>query len=346
MASPRLQSENIFSRVWRRARMNPSLAWGCEISPAGVCLARWDDAGNGAGSAAWRPLEPGALEVSPLRENVLQPEAVRAALAGCLESLGQPASSSPPGRLRDCALAIPDQAARVFFLNFDEFPPRPAEAIPLIRWKLKKSVPFDIETSTVSYMARRHAEWEVLAVVSPEAIIRQYELLVESLGLKPRFVTLSTLAAMGLLPSSESESGTTAGQPAPSSCLLAKYSPPWLTTVIVYEGSVRLFRTVPIGDGAAAAGMPDGNEPRQILEAIHPSVAYFQDNFGKPLEQAFLCGLGEHTARIADALAGELDLPARSLWDEPNPPGSGWTRQDAERHFSALMGIARARRRV
>jgi type IV pilus assembly protein PilM len=334
-ASGNGQSGNTISRLWKRLRMNATLGWGCEISPSGITLARWNGSASDPGTASWRPLPPGAVEASPLRENLLRPEEVREALAGCLESLGRLASTQAAAHPADIALVIPDQAARVFFISLEAFPNQPAQAIPLIRWKLKKSVPFDIDTSTISYLAQRRAgEWQVLAVVSPEAIVRQYEALVESMGLKPRFVTLSTLGALGLLPSDE---------PPDASFLLAKYSPPWLTTTVLYEGAVHLFRTAPIGANDAAGASSDALQ--EALEAIHPSAAYFQDNFGKPLERAYLCGLGDWSASIADSLVNELHLPTRHLVEESAPAVAGWDRLQAEQHMAALMGISKVRRR-
>ena len=327
------QEGSTIGRLWRRVRMNPTLGWGCEISPSGVSLARWDRSASGLGAVAWRPLTEGAIDVSPLHENLLRADEVRGALSGCLDSLGRSNGLQTSGRTVDVALVIPDQAARVFFLTFDSFPNRPAQAIPLVRWKLKKSVPFDIESSTVSYLATRPGrEWQVLAVVSPETIVRQYEALAESLGLKPRFVTLSTIGGLGLIPSAES--GMAKGR-----FLVAKYSPPWLTTAIIHEDSVRLFRTVPIGSGGEGA-------LREILEAIHPSVAYFQDNFGMPLEAAFLCGLGEYTETVTDSLSNELHVPARTLFQEAPPPATGLDAVEAERHLAALSGISQVRRRA
>lgn len=336
-------SGGLISRLWRRVRMNATLRWGCEISPSGVTVARWNGAGSEPVSAAWRPLAPGAVEVSPVRENLIRPDEVRQALAGCLESLGRIGSAQSSPRPVDIALVIPDQAARVFFLDFDEFPTPPAQAIPLIRWKLKKSVPFDIDTSTISYVARRlAAEWQVLAVVSPEAVVQQYEALPESMGLKPRFVTLSTLGSLGLVDEAEATAQNSASEPAAASYLLAKYSPPWLTTTILHERSVRLFRTNPIGANGAAG--PPRDSLQEILEAIHPSAAYFQDNFGQPLERAYFCGLGDLSDRIADSLLNDLNLQTRHLLQESAPGMTGWDQPQAERYLAALMGIARARR--
>jgi type IV pilus assembly protein PilM len=328
------------SRLWRRFWMNPPLTWGCEISSTGVSLARWQTGSVGLEAAAWRPLSDGAVVVSPLHENVQRPEEVRQGLAACLESLGRgPRLSSPAGGA-DAALVIPDQAARLFFLNFDTLPHSAAEAIPLMRWKLKKSVPFDIDSSVISYLGRRHkGQWEVIAVVSPEGIIRQYEGVAESVGLKPRFVTLSTLASLGLIPASLDE-GNGEGLPnGNESVLLAKYSPPWFTTAIVHDGSLCLFRTLSTGN--AGTGLASLTE---VLEAIYPSVAYFQDNFGAPLKQVFLCGMGENAGPIADSLSSELHLYTRPLVGDFGSPAHGWDRFQTERHLAALLGIVREQR--
>ena len=336
------QSGNTVSRLWRRVWMNPTLAWGCEISPSGVTLVRWSSNATDPGTASWRPLPPGAVEVSPVRENLLRLDDLHQALVGCLESLGRNGGTPTNSHMLDIALVIPDQAARVFFLSFDQFPSQASQAIPLVRWKLKKSVPFDIDASTVSYAARRTAnEWEVLAVVSPAAIVSQYEALMQRAGLQPRFVTLSTLGSLGLVPMDEEPQ---TAEPDAGSYLLAKYSPPWLTTAILHEGSVRLFRTVPIGSNDATR--PPQDSLREFLEAVHPSVAYFQDNFGRPLERAYLCGLGEISAALAESLSIELRLQSRPLLEESPAAVSGMDPALAERNLAALMGISRVRRRI
>ncbi len=52
----------------------------------------------------------------------------------------------------DVALLLPDSVIRVFVLHFDVFPRKAEEAIPILRWRLKKSVPFEAEETLISYM--------------------------------------------------------------------------------------------------------------------------------------------------------------------------------------------------
>ena len=52
-------------------------------------------------------------------------------------------------------LVLPDYCARVAVLDFDAFPSNPAEQLSLVRFRMKKSVPFDVEDSAISYYAQQ-----------------------------------------------------------------------------------------------------------------------------------------------------------------------------------------------
>ncbi|MCH7979728.1 MAG: hypothetical protein IH935_12230, partial [Acidobacteria bacterium] len=190
-------------------------------------------------------------------------------------------------------------------------------------------------------------ELQVVAVPTPQAVLQQYETLAESFGFRPRWVTLSTLASLelaetanlkdapgGAAPAAPAEgsNGKTPGLPG---VLVAKYSPPGFTTAILQGRHLRLFRTVKVdanGEGLLS--------PADVLEVLHPSVVYFQDNFEGPLQQAYLCGLGENSAAIAEALEGEMHLKTAPLVQEQHG-GADADRSRWERHFAALLGVAR-----
>jgi type IV pilus assembly protein PilM len=44
-------------------------------------------------------------------------------------------------RSREVTLIVPDAAVRVLLLEFDELPAKPAEALPIVRFRLKKLLP-------------------------------------------------------------------------------------------------------------------------------------------------------------------------------------------------------------
>ena len=58
----------------------------------------------------------------------------------------------------DAALLLPDPVIRVFVQHFDQFPRSAKEAIPMLRWKLKKSVPFEVDETLISYMRQAPRE--------------------------------------------------------------------------------------------------------------------------------------------------------------------------------------------
>ncbi len=52
---------------------------------------------------------------------------------------------------KDVALILPDFSARIAVLDFDNFPSDAKEQAALVRFRLKRSVPFDVESAAVSY---------------------------------------------------------------------------------------------------------------------------------------------------------------------------------------------------
>ncbi len=208
---------------WLNAMPHPSLV--AEISPDRVALARWGKTRGTLESYAIEPVPFGAIVPSPVEVNVAQPDAVRGALRRLF--------SRVTGHGTDLALLIPDPVVRVFILPFETFPRRADEALPLLRWRLKKSVPFDVEETVVSWMRQhgRDGSLEIVAAVARESIVRQYEELVSSLNANPIVVLGSTLATLPLL----EDRGAT---------LLVRISGRTLTTVIVQGGNLRSIARV------------------------------------------------------------------------------------------------------
>ena len=75
--------------------------------------------------------------------NLLDPQAVSAAIRAALGQV-QP-------RLKAVTVVVPDSAVRVFVLDFDTLPAKQDEALPVLRFRLRKSVPFDVEQAGITY---------------------------------------------------------------------------------------------------------------------------------------------------------------------------------------------------
>src|SRR5438309_610747 len=119
---------------------DPPPAMAFEITEAGVAAAR-------IGSRAeldFQPLKPGTITVSPVKENVIDAEAFLATVRSL-------AGTQAARKRKDVALILPDFSARLSVLDFDQFPSDPKEQAALIRFRLKRSVPFDVESAVLSY---------------------------------------------------------------------------------------------------------------------------------------------------------------------------------------------------
>src|ERR1700761_6223045 len=104
----------------------------CEISPQGVVAARSNDATSPLAAVAKADLAEGAVIASLKPGNIADRVAVTAALRRAMEGIGSRANS----RGADMTLIIPDAAVRVLLLEFDSFPSKLSEALPIVRFRL------------------------------------------------------------------------------------------------------------------------------------------------------------------------------------------------------------------
>jgi type IV pilus assembly protein PilM len=276
---------------WLNAMPHPSLV--IEISSTHVAAAQWSKVGGHLEAHAIEPLPIGAVMASPVDANVIQPEAVRSALRKVLNRV--------PPRGAPMVLLIPDPVVRVFILPFETLPRRADEALPLLRWRLKKSVPFDVDETVVSWMRQTGKEGalEVVAAVARQRIVREYEDLVEPLDVKSRVILSSTLSTLPLLPNS-------------GSTLLVRMSGKTMTTVIVRESNLSIYRSTEMASDPAALDV------QAMLDEIFPAVAFYQDTWGDSPDRARITGFGAREEVFRRALAGELKCPVGALADSEN----------------------------
>jgi len=203
----------------------PRLA--CEIRPEGVVAARCEDGAVGEtvslarvvlGEGAFRPGLRGSAAVD--RRAVV--EAVRQALEKVFD------------KGRETTLVVPDASVRVLLLDFDALPTKPVEALPVVRFRLRKLLPFDSDEAAVSYqiMSTARGMVRVLAVAMPSDVLKEYEGIVRDAGFEPGAILPSTLAVLAGLEESD----------APS--LLVNAGPEAVTTAITRAGVLLLHRSV------------------------------------------------------------------------------------------------------
>lgn len=297
---------------WLDATPHPPLA--IEISAGRVAVVRWGRTGSLDGLAV-ENLPAGAIVPSAVETNIVDSAAVNKAVAAACERVRS--------RDEEVALILPDPVIRVFVQHFEEFPRTAEEAIPMLRWKLKKSVPFEADETIISYMrqAPREAGVDVVTALARLRIIREYESLAETVGLFPGVVLSSSLAAISLLED-------------PKATLLARISNSTLTTAIVRSGILCGYRCT---DLPAQGGYLT---PQMLLEEVFPVAAYYQDTWQEGIATVRVAGLGSRLPEFVQPLEDEFHCPVRSLLQ--TAVSEGRIKEDghqlADRDLDGLVG--------
>jgi type IV pilus assembly protein PilM len=270
----------------------PSLAF--EVSGHGIAMARVQHPVE----LSTRTLPAGVLSISPVHDNVLQPDDLAAAVRELV----------PPGsgrKRRDAALILPDYCARVAVLDFDNFPKDAAEQSSLVRFRLKKSVPFDVESAALSF-APQPAEGKrvhVVVVAAPVEIVARYEAPFRAAGLNPGLVTISSLAALDLVRGQEVS-------------VVAKLTGGVLTVLVIEKERLKLIRSLEL----SAASLAD------IAADLYPTFVYIEDSLGVKAQKLLLCGfetLADEAGRRFEADLGVAVEPVRSALKAPGQGDAG-----------------------
>jgi type IV pilus assembly protein PilM len=214
--------------------------------------------------------------------NIANKEATQAAVLDALNEAGFEGS--------EIAVVVPDDAVRIAFLTVEKLSKDPEEQQTFIRWKLKKTVPFDVDSSQIAFRIlgrRTDGSADMIVTLSPRAVIQEYENLFDSMDIHAGLVVPSTLAALNLF------------VPPPADSLFLKIAPGCITTTIFQHGRMQFYRRVV--DASA-------------YEAVYPTVMYYQDKLGgKALQQLVVCGYDADVRASLAELQDKLGLTPQRL---------------------------------
>ena len=138
----------------------------------------------------------------------------------------------PPlgGQGQEVIAVLPDSAVRVTLLDFDSLPERRHEAEAAVRFRLRKSLPFDIEKAALSFDAQKTPQGlHVAAAVVLQCVLEEYESAFRDAGCSPGVVMPSSLGALGAV----DEDGPT---------MLLKVGQDATSIAVVKDGQLLLFR--------------------------------------------------------------------------------------------------------
>ena len=303
------------------ASARPRLA--CEVRPEGVIAGRASgDKRKADAVLAFAALPQGALTPGLKAGNL----ADRTALVSALES----ALGATNAKDRDLTLVVPDAAARVLLLDFDTLPSKRHEAMPVVRFRLRKMVPFDVEAASVSYqvMGQKGNQLNVLVTAMPGDVLAEYEGAVRDAGYEPGAVLPSTLAVA-------------AGLNGAGPTLLVNQLRSSVTTAVTRGDEMLLHRTVDLsgelplandaptggfapGAGFAPAGIGTGGglaREEEIAQAVITALAWYEDTLRATPEKLAYAGPGGAQAARQSRWLRFVD-PAPPIEDMPLPEGA------------------------
>ncbi len=226
---------------------DPPPEFGFEVSEAGLA---WSSA-KGKGFTAF---EPNTIRVSPSEENILRPDSMARAVR---EVTGEPGGR----KRRTAAVILPDYAGRTTVLDFDSFPAKPEEQETLVKFRLRKAVPFDIDSASVSYFAQpRTGSKKVDVIASSMSLetLARYEAPFRAAGLHVGFVTTSLMATLNAVPDNGCR-------------VVVKLNGTVLALAVTDGGALRLLRTIELPEAS----------PDAIAEHLIPTLTYVEDEWGK-----------------------------------------------------------------
>jgi type IV pilus assembly protein PilM len=236
-------------------------------------------------------LESG-LAASPSAPNLLKPDFYRDAL---------PKVANPNGSKRGAALVIPDYAARISILDFESFPAKAEERLTLLRFRLRKSVPFPIDEAQLAYsiQIQQPGRVEVLVVAIARPILAEYESIFVEAGYRLGLVQPSSIAALRLC--DRGEGGLT---------LLVKAAGSTLSVILLDQGRVRLVRSLDLTGEEDEWQRPAAGA---VMPLLQQTFAFCEDQIGQPAARLLLCGFGPETDSLGQLTELEFGVPTSQV---------------------------------
>ena len=262
---------------------NPRPRVACEVSAERVVAAR---AGAGAQSleaVSAQNLAAGTVTPGLQNANIGARDALVTALRDSLAPVA--------GRFRDITLVIPDASTRILLLDFDTLPDEPEDADSVVRFRLKKSLPFDVDASAVSF-DRYAADEGVRAVVAvtPRSVLEEYEAVVREAGYNPGAVLPSMIAALGVVDGARPT-------------MVIKVELGTTTFAIVDQNQLLLYRSLENG-GTAVTG-------DSLVDDVNTSLVYFEDRYGISVDRVLVTGV--QSAQALQTAFGSSNIQVEDL---------------------------------
>jgi hypothetical protein len=185
-----------------------------------------------------------------------------------------------PRRPRRIALLLPDNAAKVSLVRLAQVPARAAELQEMLRWQVRKSVPFRVEEAQMDWSpggSTADGEQEFVVVLAHRAVVEEYERACTAAGTHAGRIELLSFSLLNTAVACGAGDGGV-------DWLLVHVGSGSSTLAVVRGRHPLLFRTV-AADGEA------------LGDLVHQTAMYYEDRLGGA---GFSCALVAGGGATAD----------------------------------------------
>lgn len=234
----------------------PGIAWASQVEiPAGILLNSFT--------------EPNITDVP--------------SFVGLVERLVQKAGR----RVRAVNVALPDHVSRVSILDFDSLQGKKDEVEQMLRWRVKKLLPFDVDQAAMRYQylgkfkSNDKDQHRFLVSIIKSDILSQYELVFREAGLKPIAIDLSSFCVWNLY-----EDFITKDSAGLSCFAIMMLTGGKLSVMVFEQGVPHFFR---LKDMGGFDGEENGMTVTRILRELNASLTFYKENYGDlPVEKVYM----------------------------------------------------------
>jgi hypothetical protein len=260
----------------------PAVAVEVRAGSIGVVRLTRSGAAVALGAAALVELPAGALVLSMTEPNLRDEAAFGRTLRSALDRAGVVSGAR-------VALVLPDPVARVALVPAAEVAAKKREQVDeLVRFKIRKSIPFDVREARIAVVPAGPGSSLVAAVYRP--VLEGYEAACRAQDLTPGIVELTgpglLAAAFGALP--------------PADRLLVNWDEGYLTLMLARGAFPLLVRTI--------TG-PPASSPTDVAREVANTVLYYRDRLkGSELAAAVIRSAWMPPAEAVALLEGALGV--------------------------------------
>lgn len=250
------------------------------------------------------PLAPGLVRFNMLEPNILDPDGLRKALENLLLRAGA------AGRKR-VALSLPDYLSRISVSEFPDAPRSTNELVEFLKFKMKKSLPFDVDHARVAYERLPGKSHTYLTGVMHEAVVSQYEETLSELGFQVGLVLPASLSLLRLLqPTARKDLAPGADY------FFVNVEREYFSVSLVRDREeLVLIRTLGLREAQNGnEDAPSTYDENDLLQEIIPTAIYYREKLaGRTLERVFYRSLRPDLIHLREVLEDQFEAPTEPL---------------------------------